>query len=299
MTSDATADLKAACKSLKINEPMSRHTSLAIGGPADFFADVLTREELIAIRKVINRHHLPVFFVGAGSNLLVSDKGIRGLVIHLQGGLRQAVFDGTLVRAGAGAWLPTLARQCAERGLAGLESLVGVPGTVGGGVVMNAGTREGVVGDRVESVEVIDETAHVRLLTGKDLEFAYRHSNLEGQWVVSAGLRLKPSEKANIIKRIDELLRYRAETQPLGTSNCGSVFKNPEGFAAAQLVDQAGFKGVRCGGAQVSERHANFIINEDNAAARDVRLLMQQIQDKVFEKFSVRLQPEIKIVGDW
>ena len=137
------------------------------------------------------------------------------------------------------------------------------------------------------------------LLASKELGFKYRKSNLAGAWVLSAGLRLKASERTIIMTRIDELLQYRAKTQPLGTSNCGSVFKNPDGYAAAQLVDQAGFKGKRCGGARVSERHANFIINEKQATAQDVRALMQQIQDKVFEKFGVQLEPEIKLVGEW
>jgi UDP-N-acetylmuramate dehydrogenase len=299
MTSTLTDELRAACKTLKPNEPLSKHTSFAIGGPADLFLDVSTRDELIAIRRIIQAHNVPVFFIGAGSNLLVSDKGIRGVVIHLQGGFRQAIFEGTLVKAGAGAWMPTLARQCAERGLSGLESLVGVPGTIGGGLVMNAGTREGVVGDLVESVEILDEQGHVKTLDRAGLDFKYRRSNLEGAWILSASLRLKAGERTLIISRIDELLRYRAETQPLGTSNCGSVFKNPDGFAAAQLVEKSGMKGVRCGGAQVSERHANFIVNSQKACAQDVRQLVQQIQEKVQEKFGVRLEPEIKMVGEW
>jgi UDP-N-acetylmuramate dehydrogenase len=292
-------ELSAACKAFKLDEPLSKHTSLAIGGPADYYVEPHTREELIALRKVTESHQLPVFFLGAGSNILVSDRGVRGLVIHLQGGFRQAVFDGKTVKAGAGAWMPTLVRQCAERGLSGIEPLVGVPGTIGGGLVMNAGTREGVLGDVVHTVEVLDEAAQVRVLNQDALQFQYRRSSLANVWVLSATLRLNAAEKGFIMARIDELLQYRARTQPLGTSNCGSVFKNPEGFAAAQLVEKAGFKGSRCGGAQVSERHANFIINAGGATAQDVRTVMQQIQEKVFEKFGVQLEPEIKLVGEW
>jgi UDP-N-acetylmuramate dehydrogenase len=299
MTSLLADNLRAACKSLKLNEPLSKHTSLAIGGPADYYADVSTREELIAVRQAVLANPVPVFFLGAGSNLLVSDKGIRGLVIHLQGAFREVVIDGAQVRVGAGAWMPALVKQCAERGLSGIESLIGVPGTIGGGLVMNAGTREGVLGDVVESVEVLDENAQIRALSKEALFFSYRHSALQGSWILSSTLRLKAAERSFIMARIDELLRYRAVTQPLGTSNCGSVFKNPEGYAAAQLVEKSGFKGLRVGGAQVSERHANFIINTGQAKAADVRELMQQIQDKVFEKFSVRLEPEIKLVGEW
>lgn len=291
--------LRVAYPNLKIDEPLSKHTSLAIGGPADYYADVTTLDELLALRKVVTEHHVPVFFLGAGSNLLVSDKGIRALVIHLQGQFRQAQIQANEVKVWAGMWMPALVKQCAEKGLSGIESLIGVPGTIGGGLVMNAGTREGVLGDVVESVDVMDDTGKILTLSREKLGFSYRCSALEGSWVISAILRLKASERSSIIARIDELLRYRTQTQPIGTSNCGSVFKNPKGSAAAQWVDQAGFKGVRCGGAQVSERHANFIINENHAKAQDVRQLMKQIQDKVFEKFSIKLEPEIKMVGEW
>jgi UDP-N-acetylmuramate dehydrogenase len=299
MTSVLLDELREACPSLKLNEPLTKHTSLGIGGPAEYFADVSTREELIALRKITQKNKLPVFFIGAGSNLLIADKGIKGLVIHLVGGFRQAIFDGPIVKAGAGAWLPTLSKQCAEKGLSGLESLIGVPGSVGGGLVMNAGTREGVIGDVVESVEIVDENAQIRSVPKEQLGFQYRKSVLAGSWILSGKLRLKASERSLIMARIDELLQYRTKTQPVGTSNCGSVFKNPEGFAAAQLVEKAGFKGQRQGGAQVSERHANFIINQNHATAQDVQDLIRRIQQKVFENFGVKLEPEIKLVGEW
>ncbi len=299
MSASVTDSLRAAFPPLKINEPLSKHTSLAVGGPADFYADVTTLDELVALRKVVAEYRIPVFFLGAGSNLLVSDKGMRALVIHLQGKFRQAMIQDTEVEAWAGMWMPTLVKQCAEKGLSGIESLIGVPGTIGGGLVMNAGTREGVLGDVVESVNVLEDTGEIRTLTRESLGFTYRYSALEGSWIVSAILRLKASERSFIMARIDDLLRYRAQTQPIGTSNCGSVFKNPKGSAAAQWVEQAGFKGMRWGGAQVSERHANFIINEHHAKAQDVRELMKKIQDKVFEKFSIKLEPEIKLVGEW
>jgi UDP-N-acetylmuramate dehydrogenase len=195
--------------------------------------------------------------------------------------------------------MPTLVKQCAERGLSGIESLIGVPGTIGGGLVMNAGTREGVLGDVVETIEALNLQGQPEVLSRAEANFEYRRSHLEGRWLIGATLRLKAAERSFIMARIDDLLRYRAETQPLGTSNCGSVFKNPPGVAAAQLVDQAGFKGKRVGGAVVSERHANFIINEKQAKAQDVQQLIQQIQTTVFEKFGVKLEPEIKFAGEW
>jgi UDP-N-acetylmuramate dehydrogenase len=291
--------LQAACLTVRANEPLARHTSFSIGGPADYYADVNHREELIALRRLATAQKLPVFFLGAGSNLLVSDKGMRGLVIHLQGDFRKLAFDGLRVVAGAGAWLPTLAKQCAEHGLAGAESLIGVPGTIGGGLVMNAGTREGWIGAITESVEVLEEDGRAVILPASELGFVYRHSNLIGRWISSAILCLKPDEPSSIMSRIDQYLQYRTRTQPLATSNCGSVFKNPDGTAAAQLVEQAGFKGKSVGGARVSDRHANFIINENHATAADVRELMRQIQATVQEKSGVALEPEVKLVGDW
>ncbi len=294
-----TDDLRTACPAVKTQESLSKHTSLAIGGPADFYADVNTLEELTTLRRVSQSHGLSVFFLGAGSNLLVSDRGIRGLVIHLQGDFRRIEFNGTRVRVGAGVLMPTLARQAAEKGLAGIESLIGVPGTIGGGLVMNAGTREGWLGNVVSSVDVLDDSLKIQALSPEALGFVYRHSKLEGQWVVGAELILKSEEPAAIIKRIDSLLQYRTRTQPLTTSNCGSVFKNPSEGHAAELIEKAGFKGMAVGGARVSERHANFIINEGKATAQDVRELISRIQKKVQDDFKVHLEPEVKMTGEW
>jgi UDP-N-acetylmuramate dehydrogenase len=292
-------ELRGACPCFSSQEPLSRHTSLAIGGPADYYAEVMTVDELIALRKVVLQHNLPVFFLGAGSNLLISDRGIRGLVLHLQGQFRRIEFKGNLVNAGAAAMMPTLARQAAERGLSGLEPLIGIPGTIGGGLVMNAGTREGWLGNVVSSVDVVGDSSKVESLTAEVFGFSYRKSNLEGRWIIGTELALKSDQPASIMKRIDDLLQYRTRTQPLATSNCGSVFKNPPEGPAAQWIENAGFKGVSVGGARVSERHANFILNENNATANDVRTLMTRIQDKVLQQFNVHLEPEVKLVGEW
>jgi UDP-N-acetylmuramate dehydrogenase len=292
-------ELQAACPGVKSQEPLFRHTSLAIGGPADFYAEVNTLPELIALRQITQTHRLPVFFLGAGSNLLVSDRGIRGLVIHLQGDFRRVEFDETRVKVGAGVLMPTLAKQAAERGLSGIESLIGVPGTIGGGLVMNAGTREGWLGTVVSSVQVLGDSLKIETKAPQELAFEYRHSNLEGQWVVGGELVLKSDDPALVAKRMDALIQYRTRTQPLTTSNCGSVFKNPSEGPAAQWIEKAGFKGAAVGGARVSDRHANFIINERKATANDVRELITQIQKKVQEEFKVRLEPEVKMVGEW
>jgi UDP-N-acetylmuramate dehydrogenase len=292
-------ELRAACPGVKAQEPLFKHTSLAIGGPADFYADVNTLPELIALRKISTSQHLPVFFLGAGSNLLVSDRGIRGLVIHLQGDFRRVDFNGSTVKVGAGVLMPTLAKQAAERGLSGIESLIGVPGTIGGGLVMNAGTREGWLGSVVSSVQVLDDSLHIASKPAQELAFEYRHSKLEGQWVVGGELVLKSDDPAQVAKRMDTLIQYRTRTQPLTTSNCGSVFKNPSEGPAAQWIEKAGFKGTAVGGARVSDRHANFIINEKKATAQDVRELIQRIQKKVQDEFRVHLEPEVKMVGEW
>lgn len=292
-------ELAAACRTLRVKEPLARHTSWAIGGPADFYADVIALDELKALRLLSVRHKLPVFFLGAGSNLLVSDRGIRGLVIHLQGDFRRIEFDGPRAKVGAAAWMPTLVKQAAEKGLGGIESLIGVPGTIGGGLVMNAGTRDGVLGDSVEAVDVLTETAEVKTISKAEMGFSYRHSNALGWWILGATLLLKAEERSSIMTKVDTYLQYRARTQPLATSNCGSVFKNPPHNAAARLIEEAGLKGFSIGGARVSERHANFIINESNATANDVQALMIHIQQRVNEKFSIQLEPEVKKVGEW
>jgi len=292
-------DLRYACHAVIPQEPLSRHTSLSIGGPADYYAEVATVEELIGLRRSVTLHKLPVFFLGAGSNLLVSDRGIRGLVIHLQGDFRRIEFKGNLVKVGAAAMMPAVAKQAAEKGLSGIESLIGVPGTIGGGLVMNAGTREGWLGNVVSSVDVVGDSLNVETLTSDAFGFSYRKSNLEGRWIIGAELALKSEEPASIMKRIESLLQYRSRTQPLSTSNCGSVFKNPPEGPAAQWIEKAGLKGVAVGKARVSERHANFIINEKNATASDVRVLMSRIQEKVLKEFNVRLEPEVKLVGEW
>jgi UDP-N-acetylmuramate dehydrogenase len=291
--------LRAACPALKVQERLARHTSLAIGGPADYYADVQALQELQALHHVVQSTQTPVFFIGAGSNLLVSDKGWRGLVIHLQGDFRKIDIQGERVVVGAGAWMPTVVKQCAEKGLAGIEALIGVPGTIGGGLVMNAGTRDGVLGDVVESIDTLSADSQVQTLSRNEFQFEYRRSTLLGRWITAASLRLKAEERSTIISRVESYLQYRTRTQPLATSNCGSVFKNPEGKAAAQLIEQAGLKGTQIGGARISERHANFIINEKQATAADVQALMTLAQKSVSEKFGVHLEPEVKLVGEW
>ncbi len=290
--------LRQALPGLKVQEPLSKHTTLCVGGPADYYADVNNLPELITLKHLSQDHHLPVFFLGAGSNLLVSDDGIRGLVLHLQGDFKKIDFNGRKVHVGAGVMMPTLSKQAAEKGLGGVEALIGVPGTVGGGLVMNAGTREGWIGQVVRTVEFLGAGDPMETRSQLECTFHYRHSNLEGLWLIGAHLELFVDEPRLVTKRMEALLQHRTKTQPLTTANCGSVFKNPVEGPAAQWIEKAGLKGMVIGGARVSDRHANFIVTE-NAKAKDVLTLIQHIQETVQKEFGVTLQTEVKLAGAW
>lgn len=279
------------------NEPMSRHTTWGIGGPADWYAEVFSVDELARVTRAAAEQKLPVFFLGAGSNLLVSDRGMEGLVLRLRGDFESVTFSGTEARAGSGVLLPVLARQCADRGLGGIEPLVGVPGTVGGALVMNAGTRELEIGRVVLRVETLSDAGRLETIPADKIRFEYRASSLQGRVICFATLQLQPADKDDIIRTVQEFLSRRLETQPIGTQNCGSVFRNPEGRFAAQLIEQAGFKGRKHGRAQVSPKHANFIVNCGGAAADEVKGLIFEIRRAVLEKCGVELETEVKMVG--
>lgn len=235
--------------------------------------------------------------LGAGSNLLVSDAGIAGLVVRLRGEFETFTFSGSSVRAGAGVFLPTLVKACAEKGLGGAEPLVGVPGTVGGGLIMNCGTRELWLGAIVQSVEALNADGAFETIPADRIDFKYRWSSLGGKILCFATLNLTPAKKEAVQKTIQEFLSKRLETQPIGTLNVGSIFKNPEGNFSARLIEQAGLKGFKVGAAQVSPKHANFFVNTGGATAKDFQALVAHAQKTVKEKCGVELEPEIKMVG--
>lgn len=291
-------ELKPLVASVKANELLSRHSTFGIGGPADFYVEVKTPEQMRSLWLWARGHGLPVFPIGQGSNLLVSDRGLRGVVVRLRGTFEELAFDGETADAGAGVALPYLAKQCAERGLTGAEPMAGIPGTVGGGLMTNAGTPEGDLGSLVESVEVLEPSGEIRPLLRSDLIFTYRHSNLQGRFVLRARLKLRRGDKNDIMARVEKQLKRRAEKQPLGTYNCGSVFKNPPGDHAARLIEAAGLKGHRIGGARVSPRHANFIENVERAKAEDVHKLIEAMRRAVREKFGIELELEVWPVGE-
>ncbi len=296
---DWIAELERAGLAPLRDEPLAKHTSFKIGGPADAFVTASSRAQAAAALKIAAAAEVPVFFLGWGSNLLVRDGGVRGLTLALAGDFERIEFlDGGLVRAGAAARVPQLVVACAEKGLSGLEPIVGVPGAVGGALVMNAGTRDGEIGPFVEEVEIIDSAGSARTLPRAALRFEYRASNLGTSLVSSALLRLKPGVKADIMAVVARYQSIRKKTQPIHTYNVGSTFKNPPGRFAAQMIESLGLKGHAVGGARVSPMHANFIENFAGAKASDVLALVDLISERVREASGVKLELEMRVVGE-
>jgi len=281
---------------IKADEPLSRHCTWAIGGPAQAYFEARTLDELKQAQDVCLSNRIPVTLLGWGSNVLFPDEGLRGCVIRLKGDFEKVEFEGTDVRVGAGVHLPKLAHFCVEKGLSGVECLAGVPGTVGGALVMNAGTPRGVMGDVVHSVDILNSDGSVATLPRDKVSFTYRHSSLEGQWVVGALLRLRADNRKAIQERIQTELNHRQMTQPLGTKNAGSVFRNPDGDHAARLIEAAGLKGMVFGHVRVSPKHANFFENTGGGTCQDMLGLMSQVRQTVKDKFNIDLQPEVKVI---
>jgi len=298
--SDWRDELKQVLPEARLDEPLARYTTFKIGGPADAFIEIQTADELAKAARFARDRELALTTLGWGSNVLVRDGGVRGIVLKLAGDFERIEFlEGDRVRAGAAVRVPQLVSQCAERGLGGDESLVGVPGSVGGALVMNAGTREGEIGSLVESVDVADPPLfQARALPRSELRFSYRASNLQGRIVVGATLQLKPGDKRVIMTRVQQFQQKRRQTQPIHTFNVGSTFKNPPGRFAAQLIEEAGLKGLARGGARISPMHANFIENFSGAKASDVLALVEAIRDKVRESRGIELELEMKVLGE-
>ena len=283
------------------NEPMSGHTTLGVGGPADVFIEVGTEDDLAALMGFISRAGLPWMVIGDGANLLVSDKGIRGVVISLAGEFEKVDVRPPIVRAGASARISAVADAAAENDLSGLEGVGTVPGTVGGAVVMNAGTHRGYIGEVVENVSVVTEAGEKRLLLHEECGFTYRGSRFQTDHsLIIAGVtfHLRPGDGAAIRRHLEEVRRHRVESQPQGKS-AGCFFKNPPNDSAGRLIESAGGKGLREGGAVVSDIHANFIINDGSATAADLRSLAERVRRLVREKHGVELEYEVRIAGEW
>ena len=283
-----------------INAPLARYTTFKIGGPADAFLPARDRKDVLTALRLARKAGVPVLVLGWGSNLLVKDKGVRGLVLRLAGGFEDVEFlAGGKVRAGASVRVPQLVVACAQKGLAGLEPIVGVPGTVGGAVAMNAGTREGEIGPLVLEVEAADPASgQSRIIPASGLEFSYRASSLGGLIVMSATLQLKPGDKGDIMALVARYQQKRLQTQPIHTFNVGSTFKNPPGRFAAKMIEELGLKGFTVGGARISPMHANFIENFAGAKASDVLALVDLIRERVRAAFGVDLELEMRVVGE-
>lgn len=288
----------------RFNEPLSRHTSFRIGGPADVWVEAANADEIVFLQRLSREAELPFVVFGGGTNVLVSDAGIRGLVVKLGrpfAELRwQARKEGVAVSAGAAARFRRLVTAAARRGLSGLEFAEGIPGSIGGGLLMNAGAFGGEIADVLEGVTGVAWAEGERHLARSDLRFGYRFFDLPGGFVVThVHFLLRPDLPEAIQERITEARRRRSAHQPLGLPNAGSIFKNPPGAFAGRLIEAAGMKGRRVGGAMVSERHANFIVNVGAATAAEVKQLMDEIADRVWKQSQIRLVPEIKLLGEW
>jgi UDP-N-acetylmuramate dehydrogenase len=278
------------------NHAMARHTWYRLGGPADYFIRPQTVEQLQEVVKRCSDNHVRIHVMGLGSNLLVSDEGVRGAVIKLEGPVFSATqFDEQHITAWAGAELSKLVLDCVEKGLAGLEVLTGIPGSIGGAVKMNAGGRFGDIGSVVESVTLMDAQGTVFDKSKPELIFDYRSVNIRAPLILSARLALGQGDPEAIMRTVKENWIYKKNNQPLNTRNCGCVFKNPPGASAGALIDRAGLKGFQVGGAVVSEKHANFIVANEGCTSRDVLRLIETIRQRVREHADVELQPEIEI----
>ena len=283
-----------------MEEPMKKHTTFRVGGPADVLVQP-DETALAAILALCRQYHVSYSFIGNGSNLLVGDKGIRGVVIEMTDPMGNIEVDGTQITAQAGAMLSKIANTAASNGLGGMEFAAGIPGSVGGAVVMNAGAYGGEMKDIIERVYVLDENGAQLELDRTALNLGYRHSCIpEKKYIVTkVVLELVPRDEAEIRSKMKELNEKRAEKQPLQYPSAGSTFKRPEGYFAGKLIMDAGLRGYQVGGAQVSEKHCGFVINKGDATAADICQLMRDVADKVQAQFGVVLEPEVKMIGEF
>jgi UDP-N-acetylmuramate dehydrogenase len=281
---------------VKTDYPLAKRTWYGLGGPADYFISPQTTEQLKDVVKRCNENEIRIYVMGFGSNLLIGDDGLRAAVIKLEAKqFAQIKYDDQEVTAGAGAELSKLVLTCVEKGLSGIEALTGIPGSVGGAVIMNAGGNFGDVGAAVESVTLMDSAGKVFEKSKPELVFDYRKTNITAKFVLSARLKLNSADPEQIMRTVKEIWIYKKNNQPLNTKNSGCIFKNPAGASAGALIDRAGLKGLQIGGAVVSEKHANFIIAEAGCRSRDVTRLIEAIKQRVKERFNVELELEIEI----
>jgi UDP-N-acetylmuramate dehydrogenase len=292
-----TANLFAGLEEIVLeNEPLAPHTWYRIGGPARYYIQPRSVEELQQAYRRCVENEIPIYVLGLGANLLVQDEGVNGAVFRFSDEFwRRVRFEKSRVEVGAGADMQKLVLRTVRQGLAGIECLAGIPGTVGGGVRMNAGGKFGDFGGVITAVDVMNESGEVERLEKDELVFDYRQTNITQQFILGAVIELDEDDPERIMKRTKEIWMYKRNTQPLNTKNCGCIFKNPRGMSAGALIDQAGLKGMRVGGAEVSDKHANFVIAHPGCSAADVLKLVKLIRERVYERNQVTLESEVKI----
>lgn len=286
---------------IKMQEPMSRHTTFKVGGPADCLVCPQDTEQLKGVLNYLTKVEIPYFVVGNGSNLLVSDAGYRGVIVKVGEAMSQVRVEGNNIIAGAGASLAKVARTALEHGLTGLEFAAGIPGTVGGALIMNAGAYDGEMKMVVSRVTVVDQHGVEMSLDNATMEFGYRSSALKNQKFVATEceFNLEPGDKEQMKAKMDDFAARRRDKQPLEYPSAGSTFKRPEGHFAGKLIQDAGLAGMQVGGAQVSTKHCGFVINTGEATAKDIHILIGFIQDKVKDTFGVDLEPEVIRLGEF
>ncbi len=286
---------------VKLQEPMSRHTTFRIGGPADFYLCPHSTKEVQEIVEICKEENLPYFVLGNGSNLLVSDKGYRGVVIQLWKNFSDITVKDCCIQAKAGALLSKVAAEALEAGLTGMEFASGIPGTIGGAAFMNAGAYGGEMKDIIKSVKVLDTQGEVRVLPKEELKMGYRTSIVKekGYTVLSVELELSKGNREEIRNTMEDLKERRTSKQPLEMPSAGSTFKRPEGYFAGKLIMDSGLRGFSVGGAQVSEKHCGFVVNKGGATAMDVLNLIREVQRRVKEQFGVELETEVRFLGEF
>ena len=286
---------------IHMEEPMASHTTFRVGGPADCFIEIENATQLHKIQKYLGLVEYPFVVIGNGSNLLVSDKGYRGVILQIGKKMSRITVAGNVIRAQAGALMSQVAAAAWQHGLTGLEFASGIPGTVGGGVVMNAGAYGGELAQVVEEVCVMDRNGEILILDNNTMEFGYRKSTIRKKpfIVTEVTLKLQPGDKDVIRAKMDELAAARREKQPLEFPSAGSTFKRPDGYFAGALIMDAGLRGFRIGGAMVSEKHCGFVINANDATAADIMAVIMEIKRQVKERFHVELETEVVFLGEF
>ncbi len=283
-----------------LDEPMSRHTTFRIGGNADVFVEI-SRDEIVDVIKLCCSENVPYTVLGNGSNVLVGDKGIRGVTISIGKRMSNITVVSDVIKAEAGALLSRAANFALNEKLSGMEFAAGIPGSVGGAVLMNAGAYGGEIKDILVSADVLTPEGVVKCYSCRDLDLSYRHSRImdEGGIVLSAEFRLTVGDYDNIKSLMQDFNSRRIEKQPLNYPSAGSTFKRPKGYFAGKLIEDSNLRGYKVGGAMVSEKHCGFVINYENASANDVRVLMEDVSKKVYEDSNVRLEPEVRFIGEF